>query len=260
VGERHHLTPEQREATLRRFEVHRRAWERNALLRLLYGDWYRRIAALLPAESLGPRVEIGSGPGFGARFIPGLVMTDVVSAPWHAAEVAAENLPYADASVGALVLFDVLHHIPAPLSFFGEAARVLAPGGRIVLCEPFVSPLSWPVYNFIHEEPVDMRADPFGALPLSGDDPFDSNQALPTLLFGRLRDEFARRFPTLRIVSSEPAAGYSYPASGGFSHGPLLPAPLWGALKAIDDRLPAWLLRIVGFRLFTVLEKQSPYP
>lgn len=254
------MTPDQRAATLRRFEEHRGAWERNDLLRELYGEWYRRIAGLLPPAEVGPRIEIGSGPGFGARFIPDLVLTDVVAAPWHDAEVAAERLPYADASTGALVLFDVLHHIRAPLEFFAEASRVLGPGGRVILCEPYISPLSWPVYHFVHEEPVNLKADPFSSEPLSSEDPFDSNQALPTLLFGSLRGELSRRFPELQIVLNEPAAGYSYPASGGFAHRPLLPRPLWSLLKALDDRLPAPLLRLVAFRLFTVLEKRTPYP
>jgi len=34
--------------------------------------------------------------------------------------------------VGALVLFDVLHHLASPATFFEEASRVLAPGGRVV--------------------------------------------------------------------------------------------------------------------------------
>ena len=49
-------------------------------------------------------------------------------APWHDREVSAEALPFADGSVGALVLFDVLHHLPSPRRFFDEAARVLRAG------------------------------------------------------------------------------------------------------------------------------------
>jgi len=75
------------------------------------------------------------------------------------AEVSAEAMPYADASLGALVLFDVLHHVPAPRRFFAEATRVLRPGGRVVLCEPYIGPLSYPVYKLAHEEPVDMGVD-----------------------------------------------------------------------------------------------------
>ena len=81
-------------------------------------------------------------------------------APWHDGEASAEALPFEAGSIGALVLFDVLHHLPSPRKFFDEAVRVLAPGGRIVMCEPYISPVSYPVYKFLHEEPLDLGADP----------------------------------------------------------------------------------------------------
>src|SRR6185369_2022763 len=100
------------------------------------------------------------------------------------------------------------------------AARVLRPGGRVVMCEPYVGPLSFPVYRYFHEEPVDMGADPLapdaapsGAPAEAARDPFDSNQAIPTLLFarGRGRAAFARDFPALAVRRVERLAGPSYP-------------------------------------------------
>ena len=52
-----------------------------------------------------------------------------------------------------------------------------------------------PVYRFLHEEGCDLAVDPLAATPTRGDDPFDGNQAIPTLLFYRRRGELARRFP-----------------------------------------------------------------
>jgi SAM-dependent methyltransferase len=244
--------------TLARFEDHRRAWEANPALRALYAEWYGRVAAALPPASLGPRVELGSGPGFARSFIPDLELTDLVKAPWHDREVSGEALPYSDASVGALVLFDVLHHLPSPRAFFAEATRVLRPGGRVVMCEPYISALSYPVYKFLHEEPVDLGADPLaphGAGP--GRDPFDSNQAIPTRLFGRGRKAFEMEFPTLAVRAVERLAGVSYPASGGFSRGPLLPRPLWNALHGLEARLPEAVFRLIGFRMLVTLEKTA---
>jgi SAM-dependent methyltransferase len=252
------LDAETRARTLARFEDHRRAWEANPALRALYADWYGRVAAALPPASLGARVELGSGPGFARGFIPDLELTDLVKAPWHDREVSAEALPYADASLGALVLFDVLHHVPAPRRFFAEAARALAPGGRVVLCEPFIGPLSYPVYKLLHEEPVDLGADPLAPAARDARDPFDSNQAIPTLLFAtaRGRAALAREQPALGVVSVERLAGPSYPASGGFSRGPLLPHALWRALHALEARLPEPLYRALGFRMLVTLEKR----
>jgi SAM-dependent methyltransferase len=252
------LDAETRARTLARFEAHRRAWEANAPLRALYADWYGRVAAALPPPSLGARVELGSGPGFARAFIPDLELTDLVKAPWHDREVGAEALPYADGSLGALVLFDVLHHVPAPRAFFAEAARVLRPGGRLVMCEPFIGPLSYPVYKFLHEEPVDLSADPLAPAARDARDPFDSNQAIPTTLFARARGRaaFEQAFPALAVRAVERLAGPSYPASGGFSRGPLLPGALWRALHALEARLPEPLFAALGFRMLVTLEKR----
>jgi len=254
------LSEELRARTLARFEEHRRAWDENPALRVLYGDWYGRVAAELPPPALGPRLELGSGPGFARAFIPDLQLSDIVRAPWHDREVGAEALPFADTTVGALVLFDVLHHLPSPRRFFAEAARVLRPGGRLVMCEPYVSPLSYPIYKFFHEEPLALRVDPLAGFdPRPADearDPFDSNQAIPTLLFGRRRQLFAETFPSLAVVRVVHLSGPSYPASGGFSRRPLLPQRLWSALHRLEARLPEAVFRAVGFRMLIVIEKR----
>ena len=214
------------------------------------------MRAELPDRALGRWIEIGSGPGLARELIPELELSDVVQAPWHAHQLAAESLPFGDGQVGALVLFDVLHHLRSPAAFLTEATRVLAPGGRVVLCEPYVSPLSFPVYRFLHEEGCDLSVDPLAdsVAATAGDDPFEGNQAIPTRLFGRHRAELARRFPLLPLVKLEHLAGPAYPASGGFSGRPL-PGPLFRALLAIEDRLPAVAFRLIGFRLLAVLQR-----
>ena len=64
------LSEELRARTLARFEEHRRAWDANPALRVLYGDWYGQVAAELPPPALGPRLELGSGPGFARALSP----------------------------------------------------------------------------------------------------------------------------------------------------------------------------------------------
>jgi SAM-dependent methyltransferase len=250
------LSDEQRARTIERFQAHRRAWDENQALRALYSEWYGRIAAELPPAVVGPRVEIGSGPGFARRFIPDLELTDLVRAPWHDRELGADALPFAEASLGAIVLFDVLHHLPSPRAFFAEAVRVLRPGGRLVMCEPYVSPLSYPIYKFLHDEPLDLRVDPLAdQTGADARDPFDSNQAIPTLLFGRARAAFESAFPALAIRTVEYFAGLSYPASGGFSRRPLLPWRLWSILYWTEGRLPAAVRRRAAFRILVAIER-----
>ena len=255
------LPADLRERTLARFEAHRRAWRSNEALRTLYRAWYQRLRADLPARELGPWIEIGSGPGFAREFIPELLLTDVVQAPWHDRRMSAETLPFGDGEVGALVLFDVLHHLATPVTFFAEAARGRARGGRILLCEPYICPASYWVYRIFHEEPVDVSAQPLLDMAHNpageAKDPFASNQATPTLIFSRdSGSEFSRMFPSLTVTRIERFAGFSYPASGGFSHSPLLPMVLWKALFAVENRLPPAVFRWLGFRMLVVVERK----
>jgi SAM-dependent methyltransferase len=55
-----------------------------------------------------------------------------VSAPWEdLVPGMAEELPFPDRSFDLVMTTDVIHHVGARPDFFGEAARVLRPGGAI---------------------------------------------------------------------------------------------------------------------------------
>ena len=56
-------------------------------------------------------------------------------------------LPFADRSFDTIVLSDVLEHIPEPAPLWGEMARILEPGGRLLMNVPF--------FYWIHEKPHD---------------------------------------------------------------------------------------------------------
>src|SRR4051812_32449670 len=130
-----------------------RRWQEKPALRQIYHHLYRRMqAACVP----GPTLEIGGGSGIFKAFAPDTITTDVIPGPWLDLVADAQRLPFAGASFANLVMFDVLHHIESPRHFFTEAMRVLKGGGRLVMVEPAITPLSWPFYHFIHEEAVDL--------------------------------------------------------------------------------------------------------
>jgi len=234
--------------------VYRAAWERKPALREIYLDCYRRMAA---ACRPGPTLEIGGGSGNFKQFAPEVVSTDIQSAAWLDVVCDGQALPFTDRSFDNVVLFDVLHHLHRPRLFFAEAERVLRPGGRIVMVEPAVTPVSWMLYKLFHAEPIAMGDDPLAAGPAeAGRDPYVGNQGIPSALFGRHRGRFEAMFPGLAVTAVERFALFAYPLSGGFRPWCLVPAALVGPMLRLEAVLSPLLGPLMAFRLLAVVERR----
>ncbi len=231
---------------------HRDTWRRKAILPALHRAWYEEIAACLKP---GPTLRVGGGPGHLKEFAPAIICTDLVQAPWLDAVLDAHALPIADGALANIVLFDALHHLENVRVFFDEAVRALRPGGRIVVMDPYVSWLSWPVYRFLHPEPVDFTQDPLQPRAPQAE-PFDANQAVATMLFESRYESFRRCYPQLAKTVHRRLAFFAYPLSGGFEHPSLLPLALVRPLLAFE-RMLGFLDRILAFRILVVLEKAA---
>lgn len=232
--------------------AYREIWNRKPVLREVYGDVYRRmLAACVPGSIL----EIGGGSGNFKAFAPHAVSSDIAPAPWLDMVCDAQRLPFADASFDNIVMMDVLHHIGSPLRFLQEAGRVLRPHGRLIFCEPAITPLSGIFWRF-HEEPVDMSVDPLALTTVSPDkDPWESNQAIPTLLVGRYRDAVSRALPGLVLHNVERFSFAAYPLSGGFKAWSLLPKALARPLLQLEWRSRGLFGRFAAFRLLGVYRR-----
>lgn len=232
--------------------AHRQVWERKPALRAVYLDLYRRMAERCAPGAL---VEIGAGPGLLKTVLHDAIAMDVRHFPWVDAVCDAHALPLKDQSVGTIAMFDVLHHLARPKIFFEQAQRALRPGGRIVIVEPAITPVSGAFYRMFHHEPVRMEADPLGDEALSSRDPDDSNQAIATLMFGRDEIRFAALFPQLKVVEKTFLSLLAYPLSGGFQDWSLLPKALAAPLLRVESALLPAVGRLAAFRLLIVIEK-----
>ena len=234
-------------------EKYRLVWDRKPLLRRVYNDIYDRIAT---ACVDGTTLEIGGGIGqFKTRF-PDVIATDIQGAPWLDVVTDAQTLPFAAGSIANIVMVDVLHHIEFPLLFLREAERVLRPGGRLVMVEPAITWGSTLFYRLIHQEPVRMGVDPLTiGKPNTKRDPYDSNQAIPTLLVSRERRRTEQILPGLRIVQTNWFSFWVYPLSGGFKRWSLLPDSVGSFILRLEKKLEPTLGQYLAFRLLTVMEK-----
>lgn len=233
---------------------YRHAWQSKPALRAIYADYYRRIAAWARP---GATLELGGGSGNLKEYLIDIVTTDIQHAPWLDAVADAHALPFRDESFANIVMFDVLHHIERPRRFLAEVQRVLQPGGRLIVIEPDITPVSALFYHLFHPEPVDMDEDPLADGKLSRSrSPYDANQAFPCRLFGRDRARLESLFPRLAIVTRQRLALFTYPLSGGFRRWSLMPA----ALVPLALKIEGWLLPALGvwmaFRLLGVIEKR----
>lgn len=232
---------------------YRAVWERKPSLRLVYGDFFDRIAA---STGPGKTLEIGGGIGNLKERLADVISTDVQFAPWLDAVADAQRLPFAEATFDNLVMLDVLHHLEFPSLFFREANRVLRVGGRIVMAEPAITLGSTLFLRLFHQEPVRMRHNPLTiGVPDTCRDPYDANQAIPTLLVTRYREQFHDAYPTLRIARTYWFSLAAYPLSGGFKSWSLISEPFAKLALGLERRLEPWLGRLFGFRILIVVEK-----
>ncbi|MGB9464534.1 MAG: class I SAM-dependent methyltransferase [Candidatus Acidiferrum sp.] len=237
---------------------HRRIWDQKPILRRVYNDeFFARLLSFRIPNGLS--LEVGAGPGFFKQLAPDIFSTDLIWCPWLDAIADAQQLPFRTASVANIFGLDMLHHLATPMTFLSEVSRVLAPGGRLILIEPWITPFSYFIFRFLHQERCDLSETPWLSKPSTAIPEkmaFDGNQAIPYLLFGsRNRSKALNSLPDLKLLALEPFCLFAYLLSGGFKPMNLLPEFLYPALSKFERMtLPLWR-RVAALRVLLVLEK-----
>ncbi|HXJ95538.1 MAG TPA: class I SAM-dependent methyltransferase [Terriglobia bacterium] len=210
---------------------HRSIWAARPELRSVYQEFFAELLRVV--EGRTPIVELGAGPGFFKEYYSGLISTDVISTPWVDVVCDACALPFRSKSVGALVMLDVLHHLPCPLDFMAEAARVLVPGGLIAMIEPWITPFSYLLYRYFHHEECTLRMDlrrPFEACRKNA---FDGNATIPY----KLVEHYHREPGALRLAREQRFLGLPYLVTFGFKRTRPLPVRLISAARFCERLL-----------------------
>ena len=228
-----------------------RSWDSKPLLQQIYAGFYKRIVAFIDPQISGAVLEIGSGIGNLKAHYPSALCSDLFPNPWLDLVCDGYELPFGEASISHLVLFDVFHHLEAPRAFFKEARRVLAAGGRLIIFDPYISLASFPVYGLLHHEPVGWTKPLNDTEIASRPRRYYAAQGNATRLFfhGKGRPHILQNW---RIIHAEAFAAFSYLLSGGYSKPAVYPARLLPSIQALDAKLSRWP-RLFGARCLVTL-------
>jgi len=127
-------------------ELRKEIVEKKPFLKKIYKKWYSQILANLPSID-GSVLELGTGAGFLKEYVPDLITSDIIQIKGNDVTCNALELPFTNDSLRAIVMLNVLHHIPEPDVFFQEGSRCLKKGGTLIMIEPWVSAWSRFIYS-----------------------------------------------------------------------------------------------------------------
>jgi SAM-dependent methyltransferase len=235
-------------------DVHRQVWLSKSGLRHYYTNQiFERIAKQVrPGQSL----ELGAGTGFMKETVPGLIRSDLNPRAGIDVCFDVHAIPFADNSLNNVVGVDILHHFAKPGLALSEMSRVLAPGGRLILVEPWTGPLGTLFYRYIHHEECELMDDPWQGAFADGKPAMDGNAIIPKTVLWDRADELSQHAPNLEVIHVQPFGCLSFLLTGGFQPWGLSAGPI-KALISAEDMLPEPIRRFIATRALFVLEKRK---
>lgn len=209
-------------------------------------------------------VELGCGIGVGARFLRtgSVLLTDMSDGDWlDVPNVDAVATPFRDGEFDFVIVQNVLHHLARPIAFFPEAARILRPGGLLLVRDVKCSFLARLMARLTRVEGYAYDVDVFDpAVDLS--DPenlWEANNAIPDLLFED-RARFAAAVPQFELVTERYDECLLLLNSGGVTHKTVsipLPRTVLDAMRRVDAVLARRWPRTFAMQRNVVLRRRS---
>lgn len=238
-------------------EQNRQAWQRKPVLQMAYRDFHRRIAAHVDASVPGKIVELGSGIGNIRDVIPNCLRTDLFPNPWLDQVENAYDLTFGDGEVSHLILFDVFHHLQYPRTALEEFRRVLAPGGRVIIFDPYISLTGKVVYGPLHHEPIGEDRPIVPSAPASFD-PQDHSyyaaQGNATRVFWQ--GDAPEIVAGWKVLARERIGAWAYALTGGYSKPQLYPTALYPLMRSLDGVM-ALAPQLFALRALIVLQPSA---
>ena len=237
--------------------VHREVLRSKRLLRNLFANFYRRCRTAdvrYFGDTPGLRLELGSGSSIIKDFYPDVLTSDIKALPFVDRVVDAQAMPFENGTLRAIYGINLFHHLPSPRDFFREAIRVLAPGGGVVLIEPYHGALARWLFPRLHDSE---RFDPLVPDWENNDQVgpcLNANQALSYVIFKRDRKRYNDEFPELPVVFNQPHTHLAYFLSGGVNFRQLIPDMLCG-LVGMGEFVLSPLNRSISLQHTIVLRK-----
>jgi SAM-dependent methyltransferase len=229
-----------------RMLVHQQMLARKRMMRDVFSEFHHVFNRLDKKyfSAQGLKIELGAGVAAIRNSYPDVLATDIVNGPGLDRTLNAQEMDLPDKSVRTLYGQNCFHHFPEPEKFFAEAERVLAPGGGIILLEPYYGPFASFLYKRLFKTEGFDKNFPDWITPVLG--PMNgANQALSYIVFVRDRALFEKKFPKLKIVHQEPCQNhFKYLLSGGLNFIQLLPdwmSPVVTVIEKILSPLGRWI-------------------
>jgi len=188
-------------------------------------------------------LEVGAGIGITSDYLPGVTLcrTDVEPNDWIDAVVSGEALAFRDSCFDAVVCFAALHHMHHPLAAVHEMARVVRPGGKLLIVEVHASWLLRLTLSMTRHEYIDVAIDPFSgqSCQTREGNHWNGNNAIGDRLFlDRVR--FAAAVPQLELIHHRFTEALIFINSGGVNvKVPYIPLPkiVLKTIAAVDRLL-----------------------